>query len=102
MKQFAIYILASRMNGTLYIGVTSDLVRRIHQHRTGTASAFTRKYRVHRLVYFEQHDTADRALQRGKNLKHWSRAWKIQLIERMNPQWRDLCDTMIGSPGQAR
>jgi putative endonuclease len=96
MKQFAVYILASRMTGTLYIGVTSNLVRRMHQHRDGTASAFTRKYRVHRLVHFELYDRAEPALQREKSLKHWSRAWKIQLIEKLNPDWRDLYEEICG------
>ena len=96
MKQFAVYLLASRMRGTLYIGVTSDLLRRIHEHRSGTSSAFTRKYRVHRLVYFGLHDEAHPVIQREKSLKHRSRAWKIQLIERTNPEWQDLYESING------
>ena len=96
MKQFAAYLLTSRMHGTLYIGVTSDLIRRVHEHRSGAASAFTRKYNVHRLVYFELHDEAHPAIQREKALEHWSRAWKVQLIERDNPEWRDLYEDICG------
>ena len=85
-----VYILASRKNGTLYIGVTRDLVRRVHEHREGLADGFTNRYDVKTLVYFELHDRADRAIQREKTLKHWKRDWKIALIERENPHWIDL------------
>ena len=91
----AVYILASRRNGTLYIGVTSDLVRRIWQHRTGVFDGFTKRYRLHRLVYFETHDTMYDAIRREKQLKAWNRAWKIELIERDNPMWSDLWDVIV-------
>ncbi|MEH6951047.1 GIY-YIG nuclease family protein [Nitrobacter sp. NHB1] len=85
-----VYILASAPGGTLYVGVTNDLVRRIYQHREGVADGFTRKYNVKRLVYFEAYDTVMAATQREKNIKHWPREWKIDLIVRDNPLWRDL------------
>jgi len=88
-----VYILASRRNGTLYVGVTSDLARRVEQHRTGAVSNFTRKYGVYTLVYAEFHDTMDGALLRERQIKKWRRAWKLQLIERDNPQWRDLMES---------
>jgi putative endonuclease len=90
-----VYILASGPGGTLYVGVTNDLVRRTYQHREGLVAGFTKKYRVKSLVYFEQHDTALAAIQREKNIKHWSREWKIDLIISMNPARRDLYDEII-------
>jgi putative endonuclease len=89
-KQPCVYILASRRNGTLYIGVTSDIARRAWQHRTGAIDGFTRRYGVHALVHVEFHDTMEDAILREKRLKEWHRAWKIALIERDNPDWRDL------------
>ena len=89
-KQPAVYILASQRNGTLYIGVTSDLVQRVWQHRNGLVEGFTKKYGVHRLVYYELHADMTEAIQREKRLKKWNRAWKIELIERENPEWLDL------------
>jgi putative endonuclease len=83
-----VYILASRKNGTLYIGVTNDLVRRAYEHRQGATEGFTRQYAVKRLVYFETYDDVRIALQREKTLKHWLRAWKVALIEKTNPEWR--------------
>ena len=91
-----VYILASAPGGTLYVGVTNDLVRRAYQHREGLADGFTRKYGVKNLVYFEAHDTAMGAIQREKNIKHWSREWKIDLIVRDNPAWNDLYDQIVG------
>ncbi len=90
-----VYILASGRGGTLYVGVTNDLVRRTYQHREGLVAGFTKKYGVKSLVYFEQHDTALAAIQREKNIKHWSREWKIDLIVSMNPAWRDLYDEIV-------
>jgi putative endonuclease len=87
---FYVYILASRIGGTLYIGVTNDLVRRVYEHREDVTDWFTKKYQVHRLVYFEQHSDIEAAIQREKRLKKWHRAWKIQLIEETNPNWDDL------------
>ena len=89
---FWVYILASRPGGTLYVGVTSDLVRRIFEHRQGLVPGFAKRYGVKRLVYYEQHDSALAAIQREKNIKHWPREWKIDLIISMNPNWRDLYD----------
>jgi putative endonuclease len=87
-----VYILASRPGGTLYIGVTNNLIRRVYEHREGQARGFTKKYGVNRLVYFEAHDSIATALQREHNIKHWSREWKIDLIVSINPEWRDLYD----------
>jgi len=96
MKQPCVYILASARNGTLYIGVTSDLARRMWQHRNDTVEAFTQKYAVHRLVYAEFPDTMQAAIVREKQLKKWNRAWKLELIEKGNPRWDDLYDQIIG------
>jgi putative endonuclease len=90
MKQPCVYILASREYGTLYVGVTSDLVARLWQHRTGAVKGFTSRYGVHRLVRFEVFDTMHEAISREKQLKRWHRRWKINLIESENPQWVDL------------
>ncbi|OGM91909.1 hypothetical protein A2755_00920 [Candidatus Wolfebacteria bacterium RIFCSPHIGHO2_01_FULL_48_22] len=90
VKIFYVYILASKRNGTLYIGVTSDLKKRIHQHKQGLIEGFTKKYKVHALVYYEQTSDAYAAIQREKQLKNWRREWKINLIERDNPEWDDL------------
>ena len=90
--QFWVYILASRPGGTLYVGVTNNLIRRVYEHRNALVEGFTRRYGVKKLVYYEQHDTAVSAIQREKNIKHWSREWKIDLILSMNPEWRDLYD----------
>ena len=86
---YFVYILASKIGGTLYVGVT-DLVRRVYEHRNGLADGFTKKYSVHRLIYFEQHSDIEAAITREKRLKKWNRAWKIRLIEETNPNWRDL------------
>ncbi len=90
MKQPAVYILANKKNGTLYIGVTSDLVKRIWQHKNHVVSGFTEEYEVHQLVYFEQLDDMENAITREKVLKKWNRAWKIRLIKKTNPNWLDL------------
>jgi putative endonuclease len=95
-KQPTVYILASRRNGTLYTGVTGDLVNRIWEHRSGLVEGFTKRYGVHRLVYFEVHDHMPEAIRREKQIKKWNRAWKIDLIERTNPRWHDLWPTIIG------
>ena len=89
-KQFCVYMLASASNGTLYIGVTSNLLQRIWQHKERLVEGFTNKYGVHLLVWFEQHENALSAITREKQLKKWNRAWKIALIEQGNPTWRDL------------
>ncbi|HVX04391.1 MAG TPA: GIY-YIG nuclease family protein [Rhodanobacteraceae bacterium] len=90
MRQPTVYILATKPYGTLYIGVTSDLVKRIWEHRTNAAEGFTRRYEVHRLVYFEQFRSMTEAIEREKELKKWRRAWKIALVEKANSDWRDL------------
>jgi putative endonuclease len=88
-----VYIMTNRQNGTLYTGVTSDLARRVYEHREGIYGGFTKHYGLKRLVYFESYDDIRYAIQREKNLKHWPRAWKARLILDMNPEWRDLyCD----------
>ena len=86
----AVYLLASKRNGTLYTGVTSDLLSRIYKHRRGVLPGFTRKYGVRMLVWFEQHATMEHAIQREKRIKKWNRKWKLELIEAANPDWRDL------------
>ena len=91
---YYVYILASRKNGTLYIGVTNDLVRRVHEHRNHVVDGFTKKYDVDRLVYFETFEYGQAALQRERTMKHWRRDWKIALIERENPDWRDLFESI--------
>lgn len=85
-----VYLLANRPNGTLYVGVTSDLVRRVWQHRDGRADGFTKKYGVKMLVWFEGTGSIEAAIAREKQLRNWKRAWKVALIEKDNPQWRDL------------
>jgi putative endonuclease len=96
MKSFWLYIVASRPRGTLYVGMTNDLVRRIHEHREGLVDSFTKEHGVKMLVYYEQHAIAMAAIQREKNIKHWSRKWKIDLIRSLNPDWRDLWEEIIG------
>ena len=95
MKQPCVYILASERNGTLYVGVTSDIVRRAWEHRTGQIDGFTKHYGVHRLVFAEFHESMTDAIAREKRMKKWRRAWKLQLIERENPSWRDLYDEYV-------
>lgn len=90
MTDYAVYILASKRRGTLYVGVTNDLARRIHEHHTGVAEGFTKQYAVYRLVYLETTTEVQSAIEREKQLKHWKRDWKIALIEQANPEWTDL------------
>ncbi|MBM7850600.1 putative endonuclease [Methylopila capsulata] len=92
MKSFFVYILASQPRGTLYVGVTSDLPKRVWRHRESLVRGFTKTYGVHRLVWFEPHESAESAIQREKRLKTWLRSWKIELIEQSNPHWDDLFD----------
>jgi putative endonuclease len=92
----AVYILASQKNGTLYIGVTSDLVQRAWQHRDLDVPGFTGRYGVKHLVWYEQHATMEHAITREKRLKNWNRAWKLRLIEERNPDWRDLWPEILG------
>jgi putative endonuclease len=94
-KQGFVYILASKPRGTLYIGVTSDLVRRVYEHKAKVSDGFTKKYKVDLLVYYEMYDLITEALKRESNLKNWKRSWKIQLIEDFNMYWIDLYPTLI-------
>jgi putative endonuclease len=96
MKQPAVYILASERNGTLYIGVTSDLIQRIWQHKESLAEGFTKKYDVKMLVWYEQHETMESAIAKEKAMKKWLRKWKLATIEKTNPDWRDLWPEIIG------
>ncbi len=95
MRQFYVYILASRPGGAIYVGVTNDLVRRVYEHKNGLVLGFTKRYGINQLVYFEVHDTAYRAIQREKNIKHWPRAYKTRLIGKENDTWRDLYDEIL-------
>lgn len=95
MKCPCVYILASRRNGTLYVGVTSDLARRLSEHKTSAIDGFTKRYGVSLLVYVEVHDMMPDAIQREKHIKKWRRAWKLELIEKSNPQWRDLTEEVL-------
>ena len=95
---FYVYILASGFHGTLYVGVTNDLVRRVFEHRNGAIPGFTKKYAVHRLVYFETHTDIEEAILREKRIKRWLRAWKVELIERQNPRWQDLWPELADQP----
>ena len=93
---YYVYILASGKNGTLYVGVTNDIARRATEHKEGAVSSFTKRHRVHRLVYMEPHDEILDAIAREKILKRWRRAWKNALIEKENPDWRDLYEELNG------
>jgi putative endonuclease len=94
MRNGYVYILASKPYGTLYTGVTNNLVRRVFEHREGIASKFTKRYGVTRLVWFEIHDLVATAIQRETNIKRWKRDWKIDLINKFNPEWKDLSNTL--------
>ena len=87
--------MASRRNGTLYIGITNDIVRRVCEHKNNFIDGFTSKYGIHNLVYYEQFDNIESAIQREKQLKKWNRKWKIELIERVNPNWKDLYEDLM-------
>ena len=94
-KQFCVYILASQMNGTLYIGVTSELAKRIWQDKNKQVDGFTGKYEVDRLVYYEAHENAEAAIQREKQIKKWNRRWKLRIIDEVNQTWRNLYEDVI-------
>jgi putative endonuclease len=89
-----VYIMTNRPNGVLYVGVTSNLARRVWEHRDGVTEGFTKRYGLKRLVYAERHDDIGAAIQREKNMKHWPRRWKIRLIQAENPKWADLYETL--------
>jgi putative endonuclease len=95
MKRPCVYMLASQRNGTLYIGVTSNLVKRIHQHKMDVADSFTKQHDVHTLVWYEVHDTMESAITREKQMKMWKRSWKLRLIEDANPDWDDLFPAIV-------
>ena len=95
MKQPCVYILASDRIGTLYTGVTSDLAKRIWEHKNDAMEGFTKKYDVHTLVWYEQHETMESAITREKSIKEWNREWKLRLIEESNPEWRDLYPDIV-------
>jgi putative endonuclease len=93
-KKYYVYILTNKPYGTLYVGVTSDLERRIQQHKNDLSGSFTERYGIHHLVYYEVYDDPSSAIQREKQLKWWHREWKLQLIEEQNPDWEDLSDVL--------
>ena len=94
-RQPAVYILASRRNGTLYTGVTSDIVKRVWEHKNDLVEGFTKRYGVHQLVWFEMHETMESAIRREKAIKGWKRQWKLELIEQSNPDWKDLYPSLL-------
>jgi putative endonuclease len=94
-KQPCVYLMASRRNGTLYVGVTSDLMKRVWEHKNNIVEGFTKRYGIHVLVWYELHPTMESAIQREKALKEWKRAWKLVLIEKVNPQWQDLYSNLL-------
>jgi len=94
MKQYYVYILASKKNGTIYVGVTGDLIKRIYEHKQNLIDGFTKKYNVHDLVYYEVHTEIEEAITREKQIKRWNRKWKLRLIEEKNPGWNDLYNEM--------
>lgn len=95
MRQYYVYILASKKNGTLYIGVTSNLLKRTYEHKNNALGGFTKKYGVHKLIYYEESNNIYSAIVREKQLKRWKRTWKIQIIEKFNPEWKDLYDSIL-------
>ncbi len=95
MKSYHVYILSSQRNGTLYIGITNDLIKRVYEHKNNLVDGFTKKYKVHSLVYYEQCGDIESAIIREKRLKKWNRKWKFELIEKENPQWRDLYEDLL-------
>jgi len=94
-KQPAVCLLASKRNGTLYVGVTSNMIKRIWEHKNNVVKGFTERYNVHQLVWYELHETMESAIRKEKMLKNWKRAWKLELIERSNPNWQDLYETIV-------
>ncbi len=99
MNSYYVYILASKRNGTLYVGCTSDLLKRVYMHKNDFVKGFTKKYGVHMLVYYETCDNYAGALQREKQIKEWKRQWKIELIEKVNPEWQDLYEQILQTSG---
>jgi putative endonuclease len=95
MNNYYVYIMANKRNGTLYVGFTHDLVKRVYEHKNDLVKGFTQRYGIHMLVYYEQHENSEAAITREKRLKVWQRKWKIRIIEEMNPEWEDLYDEII-------
>jgi putative endonuclease len=93
--KYYVYILASKKNGTLYIGVTDNLIKRVYEHKNNLVKGFTQKYNVHNLVYYEEYENIYEAITREKRMKKWKREWKIDLIEKLNPEWKDLYDEIL-------
>ena len=96
MKRYYVYILASKKDGVLYTGVTSNIIKRVYEHREELTDGFSKKYFVHKLVYYEIHDNPESAITREKQIKKWNRAWKIRLLSENNPDWVDLYDSICG------
>lgn len=94
MKSYYVYILANKINGTLYTGVTNDLIKRVYEHKNNLIKGFTKRYCVHKLVYFEETNDINSAIKREKQLKKWNRVWKLELIEKYNPNWKDLYEML--------
>ncbi len=95
MNRGHVYMMSNKKNGTLYVGVTGDLMRRVYEHKNDLAEGFTKKYGLHTLVYAEEHQMMSGAIDRESQLKNWQRRWKIELIEKTNPEWKDLYETML-------
>ncbi len=95
IKQPYVYILSNKRNGTLYIGVTSELAKRVWQHKNSVAEGFSKRYVLHHLVWYEPHENMESAITREKQMKKWNREWKVKLIEKMNPDWKDLYETIL-------
>ncbi len=95
LRTYYVYILASKRNGTLYIGVTNDLIRRIYEHKNDMTEGFTKRYRIHRLVYYEEFNNVNDAITREKRMKKWKRSWKIELIKSVNSKWQDLYGELL-------
>lgn len=94
MKKFYVYILASKRNGTLYTGVTADLIKRVYEHKNNLIDGFTKKYDVHKLMWYEIHESTESAFNREKQVKKWKKEWKLELIEKDNPEWNDLYESI--------
>jgi len=94
-KSYCVYILSSQRNGTLYVGITNNLVKRVWEHKNKKIEGFTKKYEVHHLVYYEIHENPESAIKREKQLKKWNRLWKIRIIEEKNPEWKDLYEQIL-------
>jgi putative endonuclease len=95
MKTYYVYMMASKKNGTLYTGVTSDLIKRVHEHRIGAVDGFTKRYNIKMLVWYESTEDVNAAIKREKNIQSWKRKWKLELIEKSNPEWNDLWEEII-------